>query len=132
MGKSKVLLYIVEAAVPLLTWLMVWALALGLKQNFARHKKIAFSHAIATWASYAIVILLVRLGFTMGGNAPDWIVDTHLVIIYLIPPLLVALMVTGLKKKRAPHGKIVIIYVVTWSAALVTGAMIFLMDRGYL
>ncbi len=126
------LLYTVEAAVPLLTWLLIWAGTLALRGETSRHRKIATIHALATWVSYVIVIAMVRLGYSMEGKAPEWILDTHLVIIYLIPPTLVALMATGFGGKGSIHKKLALFHTINWAAALVTGAMIFLMARGYL
>jgi len=125
-------LYTVEAAVPILTWLLVWAGRLALKGEASRHRRIATIHAMATWISYVIVIVMVRLGYSMEGKTPGWILNTHLVIIYLIPPTLVALMVTGFGGKRSIHTKFAIFHTINWIAALTTGAMIFLMARGYL
>lgn len=130
--KGNFLLYVVESAVPILTALLIWAGALALRKNIEKHKKIAASHALATWISSIAVVILVRLGFTMGGGAPDWILNIHLAIIYAIPPWLVLLAMTGLWGKRSVHKGFAGAYVVLWGLALVTGAMIFAMDRGWM
>lgn len=129
--KSNLLLYAVEGIVPVLTALFVWAGVLALKQEKEKHKKIAAAHAVSTWVASAAVALLVRLGYTIGGEAPEWIMSIHLVIIYLIPPWLVLLAVTGLAGKRSAHAPLAAAYAVLWTAALVTGAMIFAMARGW-
>lgn len=126
------LLYLIEALAPLLTGLLVWAGWLAFSGSIARHKKVAVSHAVSTWLSYVVVIALVRMGHAVEGNAAKWIVDTHLVIIYLLPPALVALMATGLKGFRSIHRKLAYSYIAAWTLALITGAMIFLSHRGYI
>ncbi|MGK7345301.1 MAG: hypothetical protein ACNS63_05785 [Candidatus Nitrospinota bacterium M3_3B_026] len=130
--KSNLLLYAVEGVVPILTALFVWAGVLALKQEKEKHKKIAGAHAVSTWVASAAVVVLVRLGYTMGGGAPEWIMNIHLAIIYLIPPWLVLLAITGLAGKRGAHMPLAGVYSVLWTAALVTGAMIFAMDRGWM
>ncbi|MDH5509076.1 MAG: hypothetical protein OEZ32_01850 [Nitrospinota bacterium] len=126
------LLYVVEAVVPILAIQLVWAGRLALRKEKERHKRIAAIHASSMWASYLLVWGLIMLGQTMKGNAARWIVETHLVIIYIIPALLVFMMATGLKGIRKPHMALAALYVVLWSAALVTGAMIFLSHRGFI
>ena len=127
-----ILLYLVEGLVPVLTFLLVWAGWAAWKKDIARHKKIAASHAVATWASTAVVAILVQMGYTTGKKAPEWILEIHLVIIYLIPLLLVILMFTGLSGKRKIHLPLALFYAVNWVAALVTGGMIFASVRGWM
>ena len=124
------LLYLIEGDIPLLTFLLVWAGILGLKGNIRKHKKVAITHAIATWLSCLLVIVLVRMGYEAGGHTPKWLMNIHLVIIYAIPPALVCLMVTGLKGLRSVHKKFALFYVIIWSAALLTGLTIFLKLKG--
>lgn len=126
------LLYIVESAVPLLTANLVYAGILAKRGDIERHKKWAGIHAITTWVSSILVFVLVRLGFRMGDGAPDWIMDVHLVIIWAIPPMLAVLMFTGLKGIRKVHLPLAAIYSLNWMAALVTGAMIFAADQGWI
>lgn len=126
------LLYIIEGAVPLLTITLVWAGYLAFKKNVPAHKKMAIFHAVTTWLSYIVVMGLVRMGFSMGENAPAWIMNIHLAIIYTLPPMLVALMILGLKGARKLHITLASIYALLWIAALVTGAMIFFTHRGWL
>ncbi len=123
------LLYVIESDIPLLTFLLVWAGSLAVKGNIQKHKKIAVIHAIATWISCVIVVTLVRLGFEIGGEAPKWIINMHLLIIYTIPVTLVGLMVTGPMGRRAIHRRLALFYVVSWSAALLTGFTIFLLAK---
>lgn len=127
---GSTLLYLIEGDIPILTFLLVWAGLLALKGNIGKHKKVAIAHAVATWLSYLLIIILLKLGFEVGGNAPKWIINTHLVIIYTIPPALVFLMVTGLKGMRSIHKRFALFYVLIWSGALITGLMIFLKARG--
>jgi len=124
------LLYLIESDIPLLTFLLIWAGVLALNGNIQKHKKVAIAHAVATWLSYLLIIVLVKMGFEVGGNAPKWIVNTHLAIIYTIPPALVCLMVTGLKGKRSIHRGFALFYIITWSGALLTGVVIFLKAKG--
>lgn len=126
------LLYIVEAAIPILTWLFFWAGILALKKNKEKHAKIATIHAVSVWGSYLVVWILILMGQSLKGNAPRWIVDTHLVIIYIIPALLVFMMISGRKGVRKVHIPLAVTYTILWAAALVTGAMIFLAHRGYM
>lgn len=126
------LFYTVETAIPLLTALLIWAWMMARRHDFARHKKIAMSHAAATWASYVVVIVMVELGYTMGGKAPEWIMNLHLVIIYIIAPLIAVMMFTGFSGKRVAHRALAFSYLTLWTAALITGGMIFMMDKGYL
>lgn len=126
------LLYVVESAVPLLTANLVYAAMLARRKDIAGHKKWAGIHAITTWVSSILVFTLVRLGFKMGEGAPEWIMNVHLVIIWSIPPMLVILMWSGLKGIRKVHIPLMVIYSINWAAALVTGAMIFAADRGWI
>ena len=126
------LLYIVESAVPLLTANLIYAGMLAKRKDIAGHKKWAGIHAVTTWVSCFLVYGLVKLGYKMGDGAPDWIMDVHLVIIWAIPPMLAILMWSGLKGIRKVHLPMMAIYSLNWVAALVTGAMIFMADRGYL
>lgn len=128
---GSTLLYLIEGDIPILTFLLVWAGMLALKGNISKHKKIAITHAIATWLSYLLIIILVRMGYEVGGNAPKWIINTHLAIIYVIPVILVCLMTTGLKGMRSIHKRFALFYVVIWSGALLTGLMIFLKVKGW-
>jgi len=130
--KGKLLLYVVEGIAPILTALLVWAGALALRQEKEKHKKIAATHALGTWVSSIAVVVLTRLGYSMGGKAPDWIMNIHLAIIYAIPPWLVLLAMTGLGGKRMAHMTLAFAYAVLWAAALVTGAMIFMMSHGWM
>jgi uncharacterized membrane protein YozB (DUF420 family) len=127
---GSTLLYLIEGDIPILTFFLVWAGLLALKGNIKKHKKIAIIHAIATWLSCLLVIVLVRMGFETGGNAPKWLMNIHLVIIYTIPPALVILMATGLKGMRSFHKRFALFYIVVWSGALLTGFMIFLKVKG--
>jgi len=120
------LLYLIEGDIPLLTFLLVWAGILALNGNIEKHKKVALAHAIATLASYLLIIILVRAGYEVGGNAPRWIMNVHHAIIYAIPPALVCLMVTGLKRKRRIHRGFALLYVLTWFGALLTGLIILM------
>jgi len=126
------LLYLIEGAVPLLTFLLVWALFLALKKDIGKHKRVATIYAAATWVSTILVGVLVRMGFVIGENAPKWIMDIHLVFIYGILPLLLALMVTAYKGKRLVHIGLAVTYVVFWCGALVTGAMIFMLHHKWI
>ncbi|MDH5477080.1 MAG: hypothetical protein OEY50_01995 [Nitrospinota bacterium] len=126
------LLYIIEAVIPVLTFQLVWAGKLAWRQEKERHKKVAAIHAASLWGSYLLVWILIMFGQTLQGNAPRWIVDTHLVIIYIIPALLIFMMATGLRGARKAHMALAGVYVLLWGAALVTGAMIFLAHRGYI
>ena len=126
------LLYIIESAIPLLTILLVWAVVMARRGKFVRHKKMAKLHAFSTFAAYVVVIVLVRIGFGMAAHAPAWIMKTHLAIIYLLPILLVILLVTGFGKKRSTHRKVAYFYIISWSMALLTGGMIFLMSGKHL
>lgn len=124
------LLYLIEGVIPILTFLLVWAGTLALKGNIQKHKKVAIAHAIATWLSCALVIILVRMGYEVGGHTPKWLMNLHLVIIYAIPPALVCLMITGLKGMRSYHKRFALFYIIVWSGALLTGLMIFLKVKG--
>ncbi|MBI4667317.1 MAG: hypothetical protein HY751_13015 [Nitrospinae bacterium] len=126
------LLYVVEADIPILVWLLGWALVLAMKGDHEKHKKVAIWHGVATWASAAIVFVLVRMGFRMGQSAPEWILDLHLNIIYTIPPLLILLAITAMNRKSLAHKGTAAAYLMLWAAALVTGGMIFAMDRGWI
>lgn len=128
---GSTLLYLIEGDIPILTFLLVWAGMLALKGNIRKHKKVAIAHAIATWLSCLLVIVLVRMGFEVGGHAPKWLMNIHLVIIYAIPLILVCLMTTGLKGMRSIHKRFALFYAITWSLALLTGLMIFLKVRGW-
>ncbi|VAX19893.1 hypothetical protein MNBD_NITROSPINAE03-485 [hydrothermal vent metagenome] len=125
MNDSK-LLYLIEGDIPLLTFLLVWAGILALNGNIKKHKKVALAHAIATLASFLLIIILVRVGYEVGGNAPKWIMNVHHTIIYTIPPALICLMVTGLKGKLSIHKGFALFYVLTWSGALLTGLVILM------
>lgn len=127
------LFYIVESATPLLTILLLWAAWEVLKKkNVQKHRKVALVHAGATVASLVLVVLLVRLGYQMGEKAPEWILSLHLKIIYFGVALLVMVAATGLKRKKRIHFPLAIVYVLNWAAALVTGAMIFGMHKGWM
>jgi len=126
------LLYLIESAVPLLTFLLVWTLVLALKKNIGKHKKIATIYAVSTFVSIVLVAILVRMGFVIGENAPKWIMSIHLVFIYGILPLLLGLMVTALKEKRSLHIGLAVTYLVFWCGSLVTGAMIFMMHHNWI
>jgi uncharacterized membrane protein YozB (DUF420 family) len=130
--KGKALLYFVEGGAPVLVALLVRAALLALKKDIARHKKAAMIHAVATWISLILALILVKMGFTISENAPAWISKIHLAIIYMIPPLLVILPATGLSGRRTAHMMAAITYCVIWAASLITGAMIFSMSRGWL
>lgn len=130
--KGNALLFLVEGGVPVLVALLARAAVFALKKDIARHKKAAMIHAAATWVSLALVVALVKMGYTIGENAPAWILNIHLAIIYLIPPLLVILPATGLSGRRTAHMVAAITYCVVWAAALITGAMIFSMHKGWL
>lgn len=130
--KGNALLYLVEGGAPALVALLVRAAILALKKDIARHKKAAIMHAAATWISLISVLALVKMGYSIGENAPKWILNIHLTIIYMIPPLLVILPATGLSGKRTSHMIAAIIYCMIWVAALITGAMIFSMSKGWL
>lgn len=120
------LLYVIESAVPFLTILLVWAASLALKKDIEKHKKVALGYAVATLVSYALVIILVRFGYKIGGETPKWLMNLHLVVIYTIPLLLVGLVALGLKGRRKAHIVMACIYAIYWSGALITGAMIFI------
>ncbi|VAX21581.1 hypothetical protein MNBD_NITROSPINAE04-1594 [hydrothermal vent metagenome] len=126
------LLYLIEGDVPLLTFLLVWAGILALNGNIQKHKKVALAHAIATLASYLSIIILVRVGYEVGGNAPKWIMTVHHAIIYAIPPALACLMVTGLKGKRSIHKGFALLYVIIWSGALLTGLIILMKVKSWI
>jgi hypothetical protein len=126
------LLYVIEAVIPLLTGQLAWAARLALRKDKERHRRMAAIHAISVWGSYFIVWAMILLGHTLKGNAPRWIVNTHLAIIYILPVMLVFMMATGLKGVRKVHIPLAILYVFLWAAALATGAMIFLAHRGYI
>ncbi len=126
------LLYLIESAVPLLTFLLVWTLILALKKNIGKHKKIAIIYAVSTCVSIILVAVLVRVGFVIGENAPKWIMDIHLVFIYGILPLLLGLVVTAFKGKRFLHIGLAVTYLVFWCGSLVTGAMIFMMHHNWI
>lgn len=128
--KGSILLYIIEGSVPVLTFLLVWAGIAAIKKDHKKHKKLAVYHAIATWSSVLLVVLLVKLGFSLGKGAAPWILEIHLYTIYLIPPLLALLMITGLKGIRPAHLPLAGLYAINWLAALATGAMIFGSVRG--
>ena len=104
----------------------------ALKRDIARHKKAAMIHAAATWIALITVLVLVKMGYTIGENAPAWILKIHLAIIYMIPPMLVILPATGLSGWRTAHMMAAITYCVIWAASLITGAMIFSMSKGWL
>ena len=72
------------------------------------------------------------MGYAVDGKAPQWLMSLHLVIIYMIPPMLVALIILGVKGKRKTHIPLAVCYLIIWSGALITGAMIFLSGRGLL
>ncbi|HJM82447.1 MAG TPA: hypothetical protein QF720_02495 [Nitrospinota bacterium] len=124
------LLYIVESAVPILTVLLIWAVYNAWKKNILAHRKAATLHAVATLVSTALVFVLVRLGYSVGEEAPKWIRDIHFVIIYQIPILLGFLMYFGLSGRRKIHKRFAIYYLLIWTAALATGLMIFLTHNG--
>ena len=126
------LFYIVEAVIPILTIQLAWAGRLAQRKEKERHKRAAAIHAASVWASYLFVWVMIMFGHTMEGNAARWIVDIHLVIIYIIPVLLAFQMATGLKGIRKIHIPLAVIYVILWAVALVTGGMIFLSHRGYM
>ncbi len=127
------LFYIIEGAVPVLTWFLVVALIRAFAKDYERHQKTAKIHALLTLSSCALVFILVRLGHSLDkGSAPEWILTVHLIIIYLMIPSLVALMVTGSKRIRAVHVPLAYFYTVNWVLALVTGCMIFLFSKGYI
>lgn len=130
--KGNALLYLVEGGAPLLVALLGRAAFFALKKDIARHKKAAMMHAAATWVSLITVLVLVNMGYTIGENAPAWILKIHLAIIYMIPPLLVILPATGLSGRRTAHMMAAITYCMIWAAALITGAMIFSMSKGWL
>ncbi|MDH4183295.1 MAG: hypothetical protein OEV92_03665 [Nitrospinota bacterium] len=126
------LLYVVEGIVPILVFQIAWAARLAWRQDKERHKRIAAIHAASVWGSYVVSWILIYFGHTIPRKAPAWIIDTHLVIIYIIPVLLVFQMATGLKGIRPVHIGLAAFYLILWAAALVTGAMIFLSGRGYI
>ncbi len=130
--KGNALLFLVEGGVPVLVALLVRAAVFALKKDIARHKKAAMIHAGATWISLILVVVLVNMGYSIGENAPAWILKIHLAIIYMIPPLLVILPATGLSGRRTAHMMAAITYCVIWAATLITGAMIFSMHKGWL
>lgn len=130
--KGNALLFLVEGGVPVLVALLVRAAVFALKKDIARHKKAAMIHAAATWISLILVVVLVNMGYSIGENAPAWILKIHLAIIYMIPPLLVILPATGLSGRRTAHMMAAITYCVIWAATLITGAMIFSMHKGWL
>lgn len=130
--KGNALLYLVEGGAPILVALLARAAVFALKKDIARHKKAAMIHAAATWISLILVLVLVKMGYSIGENAPAWILKIHLAIIYLIPPLLVILPATGLSGRRTAHMVAAITYCVVWAASLITGAMIFSMSKGWL
>lgn len=130
--KGNALLFLVEGLVPVLVALLVWAAVLALRKNIAKHKKVAIAHVAATWTSLIVVVALVKMGYSIGDNAPAWILKIHLLIIYMFPPLLVILPATALTGRRVAHMMTAITYSVVWAASLLTGAMIFAMDRGWL
>ena len=127
-----ILLYTVEALVPILTVQLAWAGAMALRKEKERHRRMAAIHAASVWGSYILVWAMMLMGHTIKGTAAKWIVDIHLVIIYLIPALLLVMAPTGLKGIRRVHIPLAVTYVILWAAALVTGAMIFLSARGYM
>jgi len=126
------LLYVVEGAVPILLGLLIWADVLAIKKNHEKHKKVAMVHAVATWVSTLLLIVLIRLGFRLSENAPGWIQEVHQYIIFAVPPILLALALTGLYGKRALHLPVAALYVVSWIGALTTGGMMFAMARGWM
>ena len=125
------LLYVVEGAVPILTYFLYDAISKALRKEHPAHRKSAIRHAIATIVSSILVVALVRIGFTIGGKAPQWIMTVHMVFIYSIFPLLAALYFTSRPKRRKFHLVAATLYGLNWLAALGTGLMIFLMARGY-
>jgi len=129
---AALLLYVIEGAAPLLTITLVWAVVLALRGNIPRHRKIAVTHAVATVVSYIVVIALVRNGYRLEGKTPEWILNAHLTVIYAIPLFLIALPATGLTGRRSAHRALAFVYAIAWTAALVTGAMIFMAHRGWL
>jgi len=127
------LLYVVEGAVPILTIMLVMTARKAIQRDHPSHQKSAKIHAITTLASCVLVALLVRLGFSIGDGAPDWIMNIHMVFIYSIPPLLAILYFTSLQQTRKKvHVVSAILYGFNWIGALVTGAMIFGLDRGWI
>ncbi|MBF0292227.1 MAG: hypothetical protein HQK86_08735 [Nitrospinae bacterium] len=130
--KGNALLYLVEGGAPALVALLARAAFFALKKDIARHKKAAIIHVAATWISLIVVAVLVNMGYAIGENAPAWILNIHLAIIYLIPPLLVILPATALTGRRTAHMMAAITYCMVWAATLITGAMIFSMSKGWL
>lgn len=129
---GNALLFLVEGGVPVLVALLGRAAVFALRKDIQRHKKAAMIHAAATWISLILVVVLVNMGYSIGENAPAWILKIHLAIIYMIPPLLVILPATGLSGRRTAHIMAAITYCVIWAATLITGAMIFSMSKGWL
>jgi len=127
-----ILLYTVEALVPILTVQLVWAAAMAMRKEKERHRRMAIIHAASVWGSYILVWVMMLMGHAFKGTAAKWIVDIHQVIIYLLPALLLVQAPTGLKGVRWVHIPLGVTYVILWVAALVTGAMIFLSARGYM
>jgi uncharacterized membrane protein YozB (DUF420 family) len=130
--KGNALLYVVEGGAPALVALLARAAHLALKKDIAKHKKAALTHSAATWISLILVLVLVKMGYTIGENAPAWILKIHLAIIYMIPPMLIILPATGLSGRRTAHMIAAITYCAIWAAALITGAMIFSLSKGWL
>ncbi len=123
------LLYVIESAVPLLTIMLIMTIVRARKRDIERHMKIAKIYVGLTFASYAIVMALTRLGYGLEGKTPKWISNAHFAAIYAIPVLLLVLVYSGLKGKGALHKPVALLYIAAWAGALVTGFMIFASAR---
>jgi uncharacterized membrane protein YozB (DUF420 family) len=126
------LLYVIESSVPLLTIVLIITVVRARKREIERHMKIAKIYVGLTFASYAIVMTLTRLGYSLEGDTPKWIGNAHFATIYAIPVLLLVLVYSGLKGKGALHKPIALLYILAWAGALVTGSLIFASARHWI